>query len=42
MHLYIGLDGVVSSDATYAAAATADTLGLLGTVSYGTQRSAPT
>ena len=42
MHLYIGLHGVVSSDATYAAAATTNSIGLLGTVSYGTQRSAPT
>ena len=42
MRLYIGLHGVASSDATYAAAATTNSIGLLGTVSYGTQRSAPT
>ena len=42
MRLHIGLHGVASSDATYAAAATADSIALRGTVSYGTQRSAPT
>ena len=42
MRLYVGLHGVASSDATYAAAASADSIALRGTVSYGTQRSAPT
>ena len=42
MRPYIGLHGVAQSDATYAAAATFSRIGVWGTVSYGTQRRAPT
>lgn len=42
MRLYIGLQCVAPSDGTCVASASASLIGLRGTMSYGTQRSAPT